>query len=196
MSDDARADDDRGLLAFIEAAGALKDTLRSGRTAGGRVESVAEHSWRLALLALIVGRDDPDLDLVRVLGLCLVHDLGEAIHGDVPAIHQDADPHRAERERRDFRTLVTPLPDAVKTYLIALHDEYDAAQTPEARLVKALDKLETLIHHTEGANGPDFDYGFNLDYGRAATDRVPRLAALRAMVDDKTRARIGHRGDR
>ncbi|MBB4285295.1 HD domain-containing protein [Roseospira goensis] len=185
-----------GVLTFIEAAGALKDTLRSGCTAGGRVESVAEHSWRLGLLALVLGRDHPELDLMRVQSLCLVHDLGEALHGDIPAIDQADDPDRTARERRDFRTLVAPLPEATRADLTALHDEYEEVASPEARFVKALDKLETLIHHTEGANGPDFDYAFNLDYGRTATDRVPRVAALRAMVDEKTRTRLRHRGDR
>ena len=67
-----------------------------------------------------------------------------------------------------------------------MYDEYDAAQTPEAVLVKGLDKLETILQHTQGANAPDFDYGFNLPYGRERTDAHPLLAQIRAMIDEQT----------
>ena len=61
--------------------------------------------------------------------------------------------------------------------------------TPEARAVKALDKLETIIQHNQGANPPDFDYAFNLHYGRSHTDAAsePVLAEIRALVDEVRR---------
>ncbi|KAA5607103.1 HD domain-containing protein [Roseospira marina] len=177
------------LLTFFTQAGALKDTLRSARTATGRVESVAEHSWRLAVMALVLAPTEPGLDLTRVLQLCLIHDLGEALGGDVPAPAQTTDPDRKARERQDVRSVVAALPPAQRDALIAAYDEADAGTTPEARFVKALDKLETCLQHVEGAQVPDFDFAFNLSYGRAATDAVPTIAALRRPVDDRTRAR-------
>ena len=184
--DDEQAD---GVYRFVEAAGALKDTLRSARTPDGRVESVAEHSWRLALMALVLTPAQPELDALEVVKLCLVHDLGEAIAGDVPAVAQGGEPDRAARERRDLATLAAPAPSALREELLRLYDDYAAARTPEARFVKALDKLETLVTHAQGANPADFDYAFNLDYGRAATDAVPLVAALRRLADGRTRAR-------
>ena len=84
-----------------------------------------------------------------------------------------------------------PQPDpAARERLLALWDEYEAAATPEARAVKALDKMETILQHSQGDNPPDFDYGFNLTYGRdyAQHDEVPR--ALRTLVDEATARRM------
>jgi putative hydrolase of HD superfamily len=70
-----------------------------------------------------------------------------------------------------------------------LWDEYEAAATPEARLAKGLDKLETILQHTQGANPPDFDYRFNLGYGRQHTSGDPFLEELRRILDDDTERR-------
>ena len=72
--------------------------------------------------------------------------------------------------------------------LRALWQEYEDAATPEARLAKGLDKIETILTHVQGANPPGFDHGFNLGYGRARTDAQPLTRALRAPLDDETRA--------
>ncbi len=186
--DDADFD---GLYRFIEAAGALKDTLRSAHTQAGRVESVAEHSWRLGLLACVLAPREPGLDALDILKLCLIHDLGEAIGGDVPAPRQVDQDLRQARERQDFLTLVGPLPEAARAELTRLYDDYLERRTPEARFVKAVDKLETLITHAEGANPAGFEYSFNLAYGRDATDVVPIVASMRCLADAKTRARMG-----
>lgn len=174
-----------GYLAFFRAAEALKDTLRSGRTSGGRPESTAEHSWRLCLMALTLADALPGIDLPHLLGLLVLHDLGEAVHGDIPAPEQRG-AGKAADERRDLVALLAPLPPATAARLLALWDEYDAAATPEARLAKGLDRLETVLQHVQGANPPGFDYRFNLGYGRAHTDAHPLLAALRAPVDAET----------
>lgn len=73
--------------------------------------------------------------------------------------------------------------------LLALWDEYEAARTPEARLAKAVDKLETILQHTQGRNPPEFDYAFNLGYGRAYTAAPPLVAALRTLLDAETERR-------
>jgi len=183
-------DEMRGLDEFWRAAGALKDTLRSGHTPDGRRESTAEHSWRLALIAMTLEGYAPQFDALEVMKLCLVHDLGEALTGDVPATEQANVPDRTIRERRDLAAIAEPAPAAVRSELLRLFDDYCAARTPEARLVKALDKLETLITHGQGANPPGFDYAFNLGYGRDATDACALTAALRRLADDRTRARM------
>lgn len=185
----------QGRLAFLKAAEALKDTLRSGHTSNGRPESTAEHSWRLCLLALAFEDQLPGVDMLRLLKLCIVHDLGEAIHGDVPAVAQvDRDAKHAQ-EREDMRQLTAPLDAALRGQVMSLWEEYDAASTPEAQLAKALDKLETVLQHNQGRNPPGFDYGFNMGYGQQYTAAHPVTAAIRAMLDRDTRARMEAAGD-
>lgn len=181
-------------LAFLREAERLKNTLRSATTSTGRTESAAEHSWRLCLTILAFADLVPGIDMLKLLKLAIIHDLGEIYEGDVPAIHQVADDGRDARERGDFHRLTEQLPDDRRDEFRALYDEYGAAETPEAVLAKGLDKLETILQHTQGANAPDFDYGFNLDYGKARTDAHPLLAEIRSMIDAETRARAEGRG--
>ena len=183
-----------GIVAFLQAAERLKDTLRSGHSAGGRPESTAEHSWRLCLLALLLDRHLPGIDLLKLLKLCIVHDLGEAISGDIPATEQTQGDGKATRERADLELLAAPLPVAERDAILGLWDEYDAARTPEAVLAKGLDKIETVLQHAIGANPADFDYGFNLSYGAERTAAHPLLVALRGIADAATRARMGADG--
>ena len=180
-------------LEFIQKAEQLKSTLRSAHTAAGRRESTAEHSWRLALLAMVLEDEYPELDQHRVLKLCLVHDLGEAIGGDIPAINQVPGQDKAGAERADLLTLAACLPEKRRTEIIALWDEYENAATPEARLVKGLDKLETIIQHNQGLNPPDFNYRFNLEYGREHMSAHPLLAEIRRIADDATALKANER---
>ena len=172
-------------LEFIRRAEPLKDTLRSAYTAGGKKESVAEHSWRLSLLALTFADLCPDTDILRLVQLCILHDLAEVIGGDVPAPQQTGDKSTAERE--DFQSLITDLPNALQEEFIKLWDEYEEAQTTEARYAKALDKIETILQHNQGKNPPDFDYEFNLDYGKKYTDATTLTQTIRNILDIETR---------
>jgi len=126
--------------------------------------------------------------------ICIVHDLGEAIGGDIPAIHQKAGESKSSRERQDLNTLVEPLPGTLKKEIVALWDEYEAGASFEARIAKAFDKLETLLQHVQGANPPDaIDYLFNLDYGKKFTDALPLAAEIRRIIDEETVRRVeGH----
>jgi putative hydrolase of HD superfamily len=142
-------------------------------------------------MALVFERNLPELDWARLIKICIIHDLGEAISGDIPAIHQNAAAPKAAQERLDLLTLLTPLPAALQEEIVSLWDEYEAAVSPEARVAKALDKLETLMQHNQGANPPDFDYVFNLGYGRKATDAVPLAAEIRKIIDEETRRNAG-----
>ncbi|MBL8988385.1 MAG: HD domain-containing protein [Gemmatimonadetes bacterium] len=183
-----------GVLAFLRQAERLKTTSRSAHTSAGQVESVAEHSWRVGLMALVLRPAFPDVDLGRLLAICLVHDLGEAIGGDIPAPEQArrlaTEPGgKGAQERRDLETLVATLPLDVRNTVLSLWDEYENATSPEARLAKALDKLETILQHTQGDNPTGFDYRFNLGYGRQYTAGNPILEALRSTLDQETERR-------
>jgi putative hydrolases of HD superfamily len=179
-----------GLLRFLRDAEALKATLRSGHTSAGRRESTAEHTWRLALMAVVLAPELPEIDTGRLLRMCLVHDLGEALAGDVPAPEQDGDPDdRTAREREAMVQLTEPLPERQRRLVLDLWREYTDATTPEARIAKGLDKLETCLQHAQAEQAPGFDYRFNLGYGRRWTDGHPLLAALRDRVDEETEHR-------
>jgi putative hydrolases of HD superfamily len=184
-----RGDELDGVLAFLRATERLKTVTRSGWTSTGKAESVAEHTWRLCLMAMVLYGRAEDIDLARLLKMCLIHDLGEAIGGDVPAPAQVAGSPKAGQERADLLSLVEPLPDAGRREILELWDEYEAASSPEAKLAKGLDKLETILQHTQGRNPDDFDYAFNLDYGQRYTAADPMLAALRSRLDEVTAQR-------
>ncbi|MGB7433379.1 MAG: HD domain-containing protein [Ahrensia sp.] len=187
-----KPDDANSILSFLREAEALKDVLRSGHTASGKRESTAEHSWRLCLAAIVVGRQvQPAVNMERLLQLCIIHDLGELYCGDTPAIDQTANDGRDVREAEGFARLIAHLPAGDRRYFQDLFDDYNAGHTPEAKLAKGLDKLETILQHTQGKNAPDFDYGFNLDYGRQWTDLTPEVSALRALVDGETERLAG-----
>jgi putative hydrolase of HD superfamily len=179
-----------GVLDFLRATEALKTATRSGWTSAGQPESVAEHTWRLCLMAVVFHSAFPDIDFARLIRICIIHDLGEAVSGDVPAPEQARrGGSKADAERRDLVQLLTPLPDRLRDEITELWDEYEAARSPEARLAKALDKLETILQHTQGRNPAEFDYRFNLTYGRQYTADHPMLAAVRALLDEETERR-------
>lgn len=175
-----------GLLDFLRAAEQLKNTTRSAWTSAGRNESAAEHTWRLCLMALVFERHFPDVDFTRLIKICIIHDLGEVINGDVPAPQQGAAGAKAGEERLDLVELLMPLPAGVHDEILALWDEYEAAVTPEAKLAKGLDKLETILQHNQGKNPADFDYHFNLGYGRAYTVDDPIIVQIRRILDAET----------
>ena len=175
-------------LSFLRRAEALKQTLRSAKLSDGLEESTAEHTWRLCLW-LVTFRDQMEgLDLARMLEMAVIHDLGEAISGDIPAI-ANVDPiAKQAQEAADLSDLLSPLPRAMQDHIIELWQEYEAASTEEAQWVKALDKLETMMQHNQGDNDPDFDYRFNLSYGVKHTSRVELLAQIRTFIDSDTAA--------
>lgn len=184
-----------GVLEFLRASERLKVTHRSAHTSEGQLESVAEHTWRLCLMALVLAPEFPAVDFAKLVKICLVHDLGEAVGGDVPAPEQTRRKAaglatgKGDQERRDLLTLLEPLPPRLKAEIAGLWEEYEAARSPEARLAKALDKLETIMQHAQGKNPPAFDYRFNLSYGRAHTEEPPLIAAVRAILDADTERR-------
>ena len=173
-------------LRFIREAERLKNTLRSAHTSDGRHESTAEHTRRLALLALVLADEKPELDLLKVLSMCLVHDLGEAYEGDIPAVVQCDPAAKATAEQSAVDRLSVLLPDAAGIRIREIWEEYEACATPEARWVKALDKAETILQHNQGANPAGFDYEFNLSYGAEWFRDDDLLCKLRRLLDAET----------
>ena len=180
----------KGRLAFLQEAEKLKSVLRSAHTSTGRTESTAEHTWRLCLMAMTFEEELAGMDMLKLLKMCLVHDLGEAIHGDIPAIEKDQYPDKSEQEKADLLHLTRSLDESHQAEILALWQEYEDAASPEAKAVKALDKLETILQHNQGANPADFDYGFNLTYGQKHTSTEPLFSLMRRILDEGTRQRM------
>lgn len=175
-----------GILSFLRGAEQLKNTLRTSTTSNGRHESTAEHTWRLCLMVLLFEKQYPDIDVLRLMKICIIHDLGEAINGDISAVDQVEGVDKGEEERKDLKVLISPLPEALKQEILGLWDEYEEASTKEALLAKAFDKLETVLQHSQGQNPKDFNYGFNLTYGSKYTDYDEITSTLRALIDKDT----------
>lgn len=174
-------------LNFIKTIEGIKSVTRTAWTESGRHESTAEHSWRLAMLALVLKDEFPELDSYKVLTMCLIHDMGELYTGDIPAIENPCAEDKESREHEDVSKIFGTLPEKTGTKLLELWEEYSEAATPEARLVKALDKAETILQHNQGKNPPDFDYGFNLSYGKKYFKDDSRLNVLREVLDKETK---------
>lgn len=178
------------LLDILHTAERLKDTLRHCDTSKGRRESVAEHSWRLALMAFFLRDEFPDTDIDRVIRMCLIHDLGECFTGDIPSfLKTDAD---TEKEDSLLEQWVSGLPAPYNAEMGALYAEMNALQTPEARLYKALDKLEAVIQHNEApiATWLPREYDLNLTYANENVAFSPYLTELRAAICRDTEEKI------
>ena len=178
-------------ITFIQQAEKLKDVLRSSHTSSGRQESTAEHTWRLCLMAMVFEPHFSDIDFSKLIKICIIHDLGEAISGDIPAVEQQPGCDKSDREREDLITLIEPLDEQLRSEFLSLWEQYETGASPEALLVKGMDKLETILQHNQGKNPPDFNYEFNLSYGEKYTSEHPLFVGLRRLIDADTRSHLG-----
>ncbi len=180
------------LLDILAVAARLKTNTRHCFTAPDRKESVADHSWRIALMAMLLSGEEEfaGYDMDRVIRMCLIHDLGEAFTGDIPTFEKTAG--QAQTEDRLFDGWVASFPPPQRTEWQALLAEMNAQKTPEARLYKALDKLEAVISHDESdlATWLPLEFDLQLTYGREQVAFSPYLRELKAAVDDFTRREI------
>ena len=178
------------LLNALHTAERRKDATRHCYTSGGRHESVAEHSWRLALLAYWLHDDFPELDMDKVIRMCLIHDLGEAFTGDIPTF--DKTQADEDREEALLFAWVESLPAPFRGEMAALYREMAALETPEAKLYKALDNLEAVVQHNESdlSTWAENEFSLNLTYGFDKAAWSPILTALRNAVRAETEARI------
>ena len=153
--------------------------------------------WRplggLAMLALLLRDALPEVDMDKVLRMCLIHDVGEAVTGDIPSF-QKTDANE-EIERQAIAELLYPLPDGLRGELTALFAEMDALATPEARVYKALDKLEVVVQYNEAPLDTwlPLEYELNQTYGIPETAPFPPLAALREQARLDTLAKLAEK---
>lgn len=178
------------LLNILSVAEKLKCHTRHCSTSSGRPESVAEHSWRTALMAMLTASAFPEADMDKVIRMCLIHDLGEAFTGDIPSFDKtEAD---SKTEELALRQWVQTFPSPEREEWLALYEEMEAQQTQEAQIYKALDKLEAVIQHDESdiSTWLPLEYDLQLEYGRENVQFSPYLQQLKMEIDDVTRKKI------
>lgn len=181
----------RAYLDFLSIAEKLKCNTRHSYTSSGRHESVAEHSWRLALMAYLVKDEFPETDIDKVIRMCLFHDIGEAVTGDIPAFEKTRKDEAVEDTA--VSRLLEQLPEPYYGELRELFREMNEQQTPEAKLYKALDKLEALIQHNEAdlSTWIPLEYDLQMTYGTKECSFHKYINELRNMVREDSRQKAG-----
>ena len=186
--------DARALIDALTVAEKLKDTMRHCYTKNGRRESVAEHCWMMTLAAFWMKDEFPEADMDRVLKMCLIHDLGEAFTGDVPAFEKTAS--NEQEEKRLLYGWVASLPGGIAREMMSLYDEMEKRETLEAKIYKAVDGLEAVIQHniSDISTWLPLEYELNLTYADDKVAFSEYLRALREEIRKDTLAKIDAAG--
>jgi putative hydrolase of HD superfamily len=182
------------ILSFLALSERLKLELRHSWLSNGRQESVAEHSWQMALMALLMHRHlAHPVDIEKTLKMILVHDLVEAEVGDVPFFDKGERKRlKAAREQQAIAKIRDALDPATGQEIHDLWQEYEAKATAEARFATALDHLEVQVQH----NLADFATWEPVEYdlvytkmdGPCAVD--PFLAAFCGVVKEQAERKM------
>lgn len=179
-------------LNILSRAAILKTTTRHCYTQENRMESVADHSWRIALMAMLLSGEPEfqDTDMNKVIRMCLIHDLGESFTGDIPAFEKTASD--ADKEDALFLDWVNSFPAVQKNEWLTLLNEMGQLQTKEAKTYKALDKLEAVISHNESdiSTWLPLEYDLQLTYGKENVQFSNYLKELSSYIDDWTKKKF------
>ena len=174
------------LLTTIHLMERLKDATRHCYTSGGRHESVAEHSWRMTLMAYFVSDMFPQADMNKVIRMCLIHDIGECFTGDIPTfLKTEQDEKKEENLLFDLiKTLQPPFCDEMHL----LYEEMKARETLEAKIYKAMDSLEAVIQHNESdiQTWAENEYDLNMTYAYDKVAFSEYLTSFRDLVKEET----------
>jgi putative hydrolases of HD superfamily len=153
---------------FLHIAEKLKTTYRFGSIKGVKGDSSADHSWRLALMVFLFAEElDLNINISQAIKIALVHDLPEAITGDIDNYlqytNQVSKEEKNNGEIKAINELKSILPESVGEEIYCLWKEYEDGETEEAKYVKALDKIEAIMQ--------------NIRYGKAGIN-IPDMIAL------------------
>ena len=183
-------------LEILHTTEKLKDATRHCATSNRRTESVAEHSWRISLMAYMLKSEFKDVDMDRVVNMCLIHDLGECFTGDIPAfVKTDMD---RKVEDSLLNNWVRSLPEELGNDMSDLYEEMEAQETKESKIYKALDKLEALIQHNESPidTWSENEFELNKTYAFDTVAFSDWLTELRKEILSDTIRKIDKEGGR
>jgi putative hydrolases of HD superfamily len=176
----------RRILEFLGLSERLKRELRHSWLSDGRRESVAEHTWQMALVALLAYRHlEHPVDILRVLKIILVHDLVEALAGDIPYFEMgERKELKAERERAAIEEIRIRVAGDTGQEIFELWHEFEAHATAEAKFATALDNLEVQIQHNLADFGTREPIEYDLVYTKMEST-WPRSG--QGLPENKTR---------
>lgn len=181
----------RALLDALNVAERLKDTTRHCYTRQGRHESVAEHSWMMTLMAFFMRDEFPEVDMDKVIRMCIIHDLGEAFTGDIPSFEKTGENEKTEEEQ--LSGWVKTLPPKYSDEMFALYEEMAKRETIEAKVYKAIDGLEAVIQHnfSDLSTWIPREYELNKTYADDKVAFSEYLKELREEIRKDTLKKIG-----
>ena len=175
---------------FLLAVDQLKQVYRKTKLiADGRWENDAEHSWHLALMAVVLREyAAEEVDIARVLAMHLIHDLVEIDVGDTFAYDDAGQADRAERERVAAKRIFGLLPPDQGAALLALWEEFEARSTPDARYAAALDRLHPMLLNYHTGDSAWLRHGIRrpqvVAFNRHIEEGAPELWAFaRQLID-------------
>lgn len=174
------------LLNFISRVEKLKCNTRHCSTSSGIPESVASHSFGCAVFALLLRDEFPELDMNKVLEMCIIHDFGEAVTGDIPTFQKTGTDEKTEAQA--IKGLLDTLPEMQKERWSHLFEEMEALETNEAKLYKIIDKLEAVHQHNLSplSTWIPLEYELNLTYGEEEAEAFPYTQKLRKALKRQT----------
>jgi putative hydrolase of HD superfamily len=180
-------------FAFLNEADRLKSVLRATTLVdGSRPENSGEHSWHLALYALVLAdQAGPGVDINRVIRMLLIHDLVEIDVGDVP-IHSangqaHASPETTTAEAKAADRIFGLLPSDLRDDLRVLWEEFEAAESPDARFAKSLDRVQPVMANLMSGGGTWTTY--NVTYDQLEARVGSKIAKGAPALWDWVRAR-------
>ena len=141
-------------------------------------------------MALLCADEYPTLDINKVIKMCLVHDFGEAVTGDVPSFYKNEEHEKKEEQAIDF--LLSKLSENTARELAELFDEMNALESEEAKLYKALDNLEAVVSHNEAdiSTWIEMEYEENLVYGQENCEWSDYTKKLREILKEQSIKKI------
>jgi putative hydrolase of HD superfamily len=185
----------KNLIDFHKKAEKLKTTTRhSWLTDSSRQESVAEHSWMLCLLAILLhDKLDIKVDLLRVIKMLTMHDLAESVTGDIPSFEiSNRQESKYANEKKAFTYLVESLPKEKAEEILDLWEEFERNETPEAKFGNSLDKVEAVMQHniSDISTWDQGDFNIQPYYKNQYFDFDSFIRAFKNVVDDQTMKKI------
>ena len=141
----------------------------------GRNETDAEHAWHMAIMAYLLREyANEEVDITKVMLMCLIHDIVEIDAGDTYAYDSEGLATQKEREERAKERIFSLLPEDQKNELISLFDEFEAYETPEAKFAHSMDNFQPLIlnNSNEGGDWKEHDVTAAKVYGRQSKTRL------------------------
>lgn len=148
-------------LAFALEIDKEKNIFRQTHLSGhGRSENDAEHAWHMAVMAYLLREyANEEVDITKVMVMCLIHDIVEIDAGDTYAYDAEGLATQKAREDAAKERIFSLLPDDQRAELMALFDEFEEYRSPEARFAHAMDNLQPLILNNSNGGGDWVEHG-------------------------------------